>query len=189
MSASEAAAHPGDGKDLRPTRRLPDLQSIRRITIVGCSGAGKSTLAKRLGAWLGRDVIHLDSLFWEPGWQEASTETFRERVARAVQPEAWITDGSLGRVADLVLPSTELVLWVETPRWLCAARVLWRWVTHWGRSRADMGPGCPERFDRELMGFIWNFDRDGRQKLDERLAQYGYDVPILRVSSFISLTR
>jgi hypothetical protein len=62
-------------------------------------------------------------------------------------------------------------------------------MTHWGRSRADMGPGCPERFDRELMGFIWNFDRDGRQKLDERLAQYGYGVPILRVSSFISLTR
>jgi adenylate kinase family enzyme len=184
MSSSEAAAHPGDGKDPRPSSRLPDLQNIRRIAIVGCSGAGKSTLAKRLGARLGRDVIHLDSLFWEPGWQEASNAIFRDRVTHAVQPEAWIIDGSLGRVADLVLPSTELVLWVETPRWLCVARVLWRWVTHLGRSRDDMGPGCPEHVDSEHMRFIWNFDHSGRQKLEERLAQYGHGIPVLRVTSF-----
>ncbi len=81
MSTSEAAAHPGDAKHPGLSHRLPDLQGIQRIAIVGCSGAGKSTLAKRLGARLGRDVIHLDSLFWEPGWKEASTATFRDRVA------------------------------------------------------------------------------------------------------------
>ena len=41
---------------------------MRRIAIIGAGGAGKSTLARQLGEVLGIEVIHLDALFWKPGW-------------------------------------------------------------------------------------------------------------------------
>ncbi|MGL4882562.1 MAG: hypothetical protein ACRC8K_16095 [Waterburya sp.] len=42
----------------------------KRIAIIGCCGAGKSTLAKSLGEKLNLPVIHLDTYYWQPGWQE-----------------------------------------------------------------------------------------------------------------------
>src|SRR5690606_37268782 len=49
--------------------RAEDL--MQRIVILGCSGTGKSTLAQAIGARLGLPVVHLDSLFWKPGWVES----------------------------------------------------------------------------------------------------------------------
>ena len=45
-----------------------ELGEAKRILILGCGGAGKSTLARRLGAATGLPVVHLDGLYWQPGW-------------------------------------------------------------------------------------------------------------------------
>jgi len=37
--------------------------------ILGSSGSGKSTLAKQMSGVLGLPAIHLDGLYWKPGWQ------------------------------------------------------------------------------------------------------------------------
>jgi hypothetical protein len=51
------------------TPRSPrDDGGVRRVAIIGCGGAGKSTLAQALGACLGIEVVHLDRLYWRPGW-------------------------------------------------------------------------------------------------------------------------
>ncbi len=42
--------------------------SMRRVLIIGSGGAGKSRLSVRLGEALGIPVLHLDALFWKPGW-------------------------------------------------------------------------------------------------------------------------
>jgi len=41
-----------------------------KIVIIGSPGAGKSTLARDLGFLLQINVVHLDRIFWKPGWKE-----------------------------------------------------------------------------------------------------------------------
>lgn len=86
---------------------------MRRVLIVGNSGGGKSTLARSLGAKLGLPVIHLDVLFWKPGWVESDRADFRVRVAEALQAPAWICDGNFTSSYDLRMPYADTIIWIE----------------------------------------------------------------------------
>jgi hypothetical protein len=39
--------------------------------------------------------------------------------------------------------------------------------------RPDLAPGCPERFDREFLRFIWNFKTNSRPRIVAMLAEHG----------------
>ena len=45
-----------------------------KILIMGYSGSGKSTLAGYLGKKYGIPVLHLDHVFWLPGWKARPRE-------------------------------------------------------------------------------------------------------------------
>lgn len=119
----------------------------RRIMIIGPSGAGKSTLARRLGAALGLPVVHLDVLFWKPGWVERDEADFRARIADATAGDTWIIDGNYSRHLDLRLARAEAIVWLDLPRRVYFPAAFLRMVRHYGRERGDIGAGCPERFD------------------------------------------
>ena len=53
---------------------------MERILIIGCGGAGKSTMARQLGDKLQIPVVHLDKLFWKPGWVESSREEIDAKI-------------------------------------------------------------------------------------------------------------
>ena len=140
---------------------------MQRVVILGCSGAGKSTFARALGSRLGLPVVHLDALFWQPGWKEPDNQAFRAAVASAIAGDAWISDGNyVSRTFDLRLPRADTVIFVHQPRWLCAFRILWRWLTSLvGRTRADLAPGCPETFDWKFLLWTWNFQRQTQPRI------------------------
>jgi adenylate kinase family enzyme len=156
---------------------------MRRIVVIGNSGSGKSRLARRMGERLGLPVIHLDALYWEPGWREPDNHAFRVRVAAALAGGAWVSEGNYARrTFDLRLPGADLVIWMETPRWLCLWRVLWR--TALARPRPDLPAGCRESLfepgDLALFRDIWTFDRERRPAIERRLAQ-GAAAPVVRL--------
>jgi adenylate kinase family enzyme len=153
---------------------------MRRIVILGCSGTGKSTLARRLGRRLGLPVIHLDQLYWRPGWQKPDPEEFRSRVAAAVAGDAWITDGNYSATFDLRLPRADAVIILERARWRPLCRVLRRRIIE-RRTRPDLPEGCPERFDWELLRYIWRFDRDVWPRIEAALVAGGLDLPVVRL--------
>jgi adenylate kinase family enzyme len=155
---------------------------MQRIAIIGCSGTGKSTLARKVGARLDLPVVHLDALFWEPGWKEAEPEAFRARVAKALAGGRWVSDGNYNtRTFDLRLPQADLIVWLDQPLWLRFVRVAWRAFRHRRGGRLDMGPDCPEKLDRAFLAFIWNFDRVTRPRIEAAIARLAPHVPLVRL--------
>src|SRR5260370_18292945 len=107
---------------------------MRRIVVIGCPGSGKTTLALRLGRRLALPVVHLDVLFWRPGWTASDTPSFRGRVSQAIAGDAWIVDGSYAtQTFDLSLPRADAIVFLHRPCWSC----LWRVA-----CRSIFGPGA-----------------------------------------------
>ena len=80
------------------------------------AGRGKSTLARAIGARLDIAVVHLDALFWNPGWVQTEPAVFRARVAATAAHDAWVMDGNYTGTLDLRLARASAVIWLDLPR-------------------------------------------------------------------------
>ena len=67
---------------------------MQRIMIIGGPGSGKSTLARSLGQKLGLPVVHLDPMFWAPGWVQRDSTQTQVLIAAAAARDAWIFAGN-----------------------------------------------------------------------------------------------
>jgi adenylate kinase family enzyme len=132
---------------------------MQRILVIGSPGAGKSTLARRLAETLELPLIHLDREYFGPGWAMPSRPEWRERVKALVARPAWVMEGNYASTFDIRVPRATAIVWLDVPRWICARGVLWRVASNYGRVRADLGPGCTERFDWSFMRWIWSYPR------------------------------
>lgn len=135
---------------------------MNRIMIIGFSGCGKSTLARRLGRILDIEPTHMDALHWLPNWVESTDEYKTERLLPILERERWIIEGSYRRIlwrerAD----GADTVIFLDFNRFLCLWRVIKRRIMYNGKTRPDMGEGCPEKLDFEFLKWVlW----DGRKK-------------------------
>ena len=144
---------------------------MERIVMSGCGGAGKSTLARQVGQCLGLPVVHLDKLYWQENWTPLSKEAFDVVHAAALEEPRWIIDGNFSRTMQRRLERCDTVIYLDYPRWQCMLGVCKRILTTYGRTRPDMGPGCNERFDWEFIKWVWNFNRNNRQRIYALLAE------------------
>jgi adenylate kinase family enzyme len=147
---------------------------MRRVVILGCSGSGKSTFARAMGERLGLPVVHLDALFWRPGWVEPDKDEFRAKVAAAVEGDAWITDGNyVGRTFELRLPRADAVIFLDQPRWLCLWRIFKRSWTDRRKRRADLAEGCYENISWDFTLWVWTFEKKSRPRIEQTVAAHG----------------
>ena len=137
---------------------------MKRIIVIGCSGSGKSTLARMLGEVTQIAVVHLDKLWWKPGWQTVSREEFDILHREAMEKPEWILDGNFSRTLPLRLKKCDTVVYLDFNRLTCIMGVLKRVLTGRGKVRPDMGAGCPERFDWEFLKWVWNFNKTKRER-------------------------
>ena len=159
------------------------LRATRRIIIVGCQGSGKTRLALELALKLGVAVVHLDRLYWRPGWKASDKASFRARVADAIAGESWVIDGSYwGLAFDLTLARADTLVVIDRPRWLCQWRIVWRSAFDRGGMRPDLPEGCPEQFDWNLMREAWRYKDDGWPLVEAERLRYGAGVPVVALS-------
>ena len=135
---------------------------MERILIIGCGGAGKSTLARQLGEKLDLPVVHLDKLFWKPGWVESTKDEIDEKIRQEMAKPRWIMDGNYNRTMPERVKYCDTIIYLDFSRVACLLGVLKRVITTYGTVRPDMGEGCPERFDWEFLQWVWNYNRDKR---------------------------
>ncbi len=140
-----------------------------RILIIGSCGSGKSTLARSLHQATGLPVVHLDALHWLPGWTERPRDEFDALLTAELQKPRWIIDGNFSRTLPLRLHYCDAVIWLDYNRFVCLWGVVRRVLSSHGRTRPDMGPGCPERFDWDFMKYVWHFNGNNRKKLESLL--------------------
>ena len=142
---------------------------MERIMIIGCGGSGKSTLARQLGEKTGLPVVHLDKLFWHPGWVESTKDEIDAKILEEMQKPQWILDGNYNRTLPKRLECCDTVIYLDFSRFACLMGVVKRVLTTYGTVRPDMAEGCPERFDWEFLQWVWNFNRKHREKYDRML--------------------
>jgi adenylate kinase family enzyme len=147
---------------------------MMRIAVVGSGGAGKSTFARELGHATGLPVHHLDRCMWKSGWIMASDDEEDRILAELVAGDRWIIDGNYGRTMPARLIAADTIVFLDLPRWLCTLRIIRRAIDgmRQGQARPDMADGCIEQGDWEFIKWVWNFPRDSRPAVLDRVQRH-----------------
>jgi len=110
---------------------------VKRIAITGPAGAGKSRLARALGDALGIEVLHLDTMFWKPGWIETPAAEWEKRQRRELERESWVVDAQYDDMVSDWLDAADAVVLVDPSPLRCLWRVSRR------RLGGNGGPAAP----------------------------------------------
>lgn len=146
---------------------------MRKIIVMGVSaGAGKSTLAKKMGSILNIPVHHLDTLYWKPGWIEASQEEFRRAQEEIVQQSEWIIEGNYSGTFELRFPHADAIVYIEKPLLVCLYRVVKRRIQNHRKTRSDMTSGCEEKLDWPFIKFILTTYASRKKIMAERCERF-----------------
>jgi adenylate kinase family enzyme len=132
--------------------------------VIGSCGAGKSTFSKALAQKTGLPLVHLDKIHWYGNWQQLSREAFDSALEAELEKPCWIIDGNFNRTIPERIRYCDTVIYLDFSRFACLMGVLKRVVTTYGTVRPDMGEGCPERIDWDFLRWIWNFNKDKRER-------------------------
>jgi adenylate kinase family enzyme len=161
---------------------MSDRNSMKKILVIGSGGAGKSTLSRQLGEVLGLPVIHLDSEYWNAGWEPTPKAKWQQTVEHLITQDAWVMDGNYGGTLDLRLEAADTVIFLNMPRLLCLWRVVKRRWQYAGKTRPDMASDCPEQLNWEFLNWVWTYPTRRRSTILNKLANLPPDktVVILR---------
>jgi hypothetical protein len=90
--------------------------------------------------------VELDALNWGASWTMVPLDVFRERVARAVEGDAWVIDGNYASrgARELVWARADTVIWLDPPLRVIFRRLFARAFRR-VRSHEEIWPGTGNR--------------------------------------------
>lgn len=146
---------------------------MKRVIIIGNCGSGKSWLSGEIAKKTGLPVVHLDSLLWRPGWTQAPREEFDALLAAELEKPEWIIDGNFNRTLPLRLSYCDTVIFLDFSRLVCLWGVTSRKLKNLGRTRDDMGEGCPEKLsvDWSFYKDIWQYNKRNYERYTRLLGE------------------
>jgi len=165
---------------------------VRHIALLGSAGAGKSWLARELAQSLDLPVIHLDRLYWKPGWVATPDPEWEALQRREVKRESWIADGlQEGRISpDIWLDAADTIVFLDFPPLECMWRVVKRRLdgTPGPQMPADCQPAPFYRAFPKFLRFLWLYRTTVRPQVLADLARRRtrQDVEVLRSEDEVS---
>lgn len=127
---------------------------MQRIAVIGISGSGKTTFARRLQQATGLPLHHADQLFWRGRWQPVPEHEYLDAHSSLVSQDRWIIEGYVDPVLSPRLRRADLVVDLDPPAWLCAARVVKRWWAHRRTARPELPVEALETLDLRFLGVV-----------------------------------
>lgn len=153
-------------------------RNMNRIVVLGVSaGAGKSSFARKLSEKTTIPVYHLDAYFWKPGWVENSEEEFSAQQRKLVEKEHWIIEGNYSSTYNIREQRADTIIYLELPLIICLYRVVKRRIIYHGKTRPDLGEGCPEKLDKAFLKFIVSTYYERKIKMRKRIEQFKEENP------------
>lgn len=147
---------------------------IKRIAIIGNAGSGKSVLAQRIATHLKLPLYHLDQYFWLPNWTHPDLDAYQKIHDQLCDKDAWVIDGMNLRLLPYRINRAQVIIFLDTPRYLCFWRIFKRMITYYGRETPSSAKGCREQISGEFVRFlkwVWDFKKRYSSKIREQLAQ------------------
>ena len=159
---------------------------MKKIAVVGPIGAGKSHLANELGGLLGIRVLHLDALYWKPGWVPTPRDEHEAMQRRELAADSWIVEAQPDDMLPEWVSTADTVVFVDTSLF----RSLWRVGKRRLNRHASVGTpvGQPGALHRSVGKFArnqWYYRTTVRPELLVELARErrGRRVIVLRRDS------
>ena len=160
---------------------------MQRIAVIGPVGAGKSRLAADLGQLLGIRVLHLDTLFWKPGWVPTPLEEWEAVQRRELAEPAWIADAQYDDILPDWVEEADTVVFLDVSPLVCLWRVSRRRLDRGGSGATPAGtePGSVHGALRKFVRNQWGYRTKVRRELLAELAREraGRRVVVVRRSS------
>ncbi|MCL2195733.1 MAG: AAA family ATPase [Oscillospiraceae bacterium] len=154
------------------------MQLGERIIVMGNSGSGKSTFARQLGERFSLPVVHMDTIWWMPGWVSRPIDEVYAMHAAAIAEPAWVLEGNFSakptQALDERLARADCVIFIDINRLTCLYRACKRRVMFSRKTRPCMTEGCSERITWWLVKWIWGYPRRARSGI---LAWLGEILP------------
>lgn len=140
-----------------------DIRDFKRIVVVGNNGSGKSWLSSRLAELTALPLTHLDAIFWQPGWQMPSPESWAETQRELVAGEKWIIEGNHTGTMEIRFAAADLIILLDVNRLTC----FWGIHKRSGKQRSDMPDnlGKDSGDKRAFLKGVWDFPRKRRKTI------------------------
>lgn len=142
---------------------------MEKIVIIGSPGAGKSTLARKLGRKLHIKVVHLDRIFWQPGWKEKPRDKRIEILEKLIQEKQWIIEGTYLSSSEPRLRAADLIIFLDVAPLVCLQRIINRHREYRGLSRHDIPQGSGDKLTLVRMWKVLIFPFQDRRTLLKKL--------------------
>jgi len=166
---------------------LVDLKHKKRIAILGSPGAGKTTFAKKLSELTHLPIYHIDDVNWMEQWKMIPPENLNKEIFEIANRSEWIIDGNYSQAAfDIRIARADLIIMLDYSTLTCLYQAIKRAIQQWfgqkellpekiKASKKKYRPGFKLSF--ALFRYIWNFQRDSRPMVLEKLSVCS--VPVL----------
>ena len=127
-----------------------------KIAVVGISASGKSTFARSLASKLCLPLIHMDTIWWKPGWIELGEEEATKQIELITAGSEWIIEGYIPKTArPFVFERADRIIYLDYPGSVAARRYVQRWWKHRKDPRPEL-EGSPEKWDFKFLKLVWN---------------------------------
>jgi adenylate kinase family enzyme len=146
--------------------------NMNRVVIIGSPGAGKTTLARDLGRILNINVVHLDRVFWEPGWKKKPRGTRIDILQEIVRiKDQWIIEGTYLGSSKPRLEAADTIIFLDTLALVCLCRIFKRHFSQ-GEVYRAIPEGCHDKLNLIPILKVLAFPVRGKRTLKQNLPYY-----------------